>query len=110
MFISTTIIYWFISNHNMGCVSILTFQNVIHPQKRQFLLRKSHQAEAVAAPGSPVLLGEGGGYIAGKGILPMDEHLCWGVYINWRNLLKTFLNNKKNREEGFQQEDFGIFV
>lgn len=24
--------YWFISNHNMGCVSILTFQNVIHPQ------------------------------------------------------------------------------
>ena len=63
----------------MGCVSILTFQNVIHPQKRQFLLRKSHQAEAVAAPGSPVLLGEGGGYMAGKGILPMDELILLGA-------------------------------
>lgn len=87
----------FISNHNMGCVSILTFQNVIHPQT------------AVFRYGNPIRLKQSRLLAArcylGRGVVTSREResfqwmnifvggYIW--YINSRNLLKTFLNRQK---------------
>lgn len=85
MFISTTIIGLYLIIIWLCIDPYLPKRH--SPPNDSFSLRKSHQAEAVAAPGSPVPLGEG--------ILPIDELILLGGIYKLEKFIENLLKQTK---------------
>ena len=77
-----------LSNHNMGCVSILTFQNVIHPQTAVFAteIPPGRSSRGSWQPGA-----------VGKGNPSNDEHLMLGSIYKLEKFIENLLKQQKKQ-------------